>query len=714
MVVNLSALAGAGQQFFDNNGNPLSGGKLWSYQAGTTTPQTTYTIASGSVAHTNPIVLDSAGRVATGQIWLTAGENYKFSLFTSADVLIAIWDNITGINGTGITSNAINVVYDPAGTSAVPTTVQAKLRESVSVLDFGGTLPLMAQILGVVGADDNTSISLSGYHAVNDGGGGVFFWSPSADKADHNGGTVIDPSHTGVVGDSTWWTAVNVGSGCWVRQCEPGFRHLKWFGAKADGVQDDAYALRAAVASFDVVIGGDLKLCAGTILLDSSGTSYAMIPLYPNVNIKGEGWGTIVYVGDGALGSRNVFSLDNVSAIFTSYGSVSFEDFQIDLNGDNNLRLISDPARNNAAINVAKFRRCKIKNVRAQNAPGNQVFWVRTPEVGFTDSVAIVQNCYIYRVATDIAGNTNGDHSSSYIGADYIYQIDNVFEKTVAGTTTETSMEAHGRYVSVHGNRVINYYRGLHVVPDIGDMKHCDIFDNYFGLRLHSIMLWTVSGSNIDVVNIYGNTFEVIGANGMAAIDAAAHVTVGHVKVLNISNNSWTGMNRTTGAAIIAGSLVDNLYAIGNDFTELGGAAVETSNSKSLIVQGNNFYNCANGSGADNIIRVLGALESFTCSGNTFTQTLYYAENAISIQNIVQRGRITDNNFNYFFDDYPFEVTGSGISSVCLYIEMELYLAGAVILPDAENYATKGSYLLNLNGDVRYLRDTAGFGNSWV
>jgi hypothetical protein len=137
MAVNLSALAGAGQQFFDDNGVILSGGKLYSYAAGTTTPQTTYTSASGVTAHTNPIVLDSAGRVATGEIWLTAGENYKFVLYTSTNVLIATWDNITGINGTGITSNASNVAYDPAGTGAVTTTVQAKLRQVVSVKDFG-------------------------------------------------------------------------------------------------------------------------------------------------------------------------------------------------------------------------------------------------------------------------------------------------------------------------------------------------------------------------------------------------------------------------------------------------------------------------------------------------------------------------------------------------------------------------------------------------
>jgi hypothetical protein len=133
MAVTLSALAGAGQQFFDDNGTPLAGGKLYSYVAGTTTPQATYTSVSGATPHSNPIILNAAGRVATGEIWLTSGQNYKFVLRTSSDVLIATWDNITGVTST---SNAANIVYDPAGIGAVPTTVQAKLRESVNVFDY--------------------------------------------------------------------------------------------------------------------------------------------------------------------------------------------------------------------------------------------------------------------------------------------------------------------------------------------------------------------------------------------------------------------------------------------------------------------------------------------------------------------------------------------------------------------------------------------------
>ena len=103
MAVYLSPVGGAAAQFFDNNGDPLSGGKLYSYEAGTTTPQVTYTTNAGNVARTNPVVLDSAGRVPSGgEIWITS-QAYKFVLHTSADVLIATYDNIVGQGVSSLT-----------------------------------------------------------------------------------------------------------------------------------------------------------------------------------------------------------------------------------------------------------------------------------------------------------------------------------------------------------------------------------------------------------------------------------------------------------------------------------------------------------------------------------------------------------------------------------------------------------------------------------
>ena len=134
MAVNLSPVGGAAAQFFTNSGVILSGGKLNTYLAGTTTPATTYTTSAGNVARTNPIVLDAAGRVpGSGEIWLTVGVTYKFVLTDSNNVLIGTYDNVT----SAVNTDASLVSYTPAGTGAVTTTVQAKLRQYTSAQDFG-------------------------------------------------------------------------------------------------------------------------------------------------------------------------------------------------------------------------------------------------------------------------------------------------------------------------------------------------------------------------------------------------------------------------------------------------------------------------------------------------------------------------------------------------------------------------------------------------
>jgi hypothetical protein len=103
MSVTPSPIGGFAAQFFDNNGVILSGGKIFTYAAGTTTPQASYTSASGVTPHSNPIILDSAGRVPGGEIWLTDGLVYKFVIETATGILLGTYDNITGVN-----SNFIN------------------------------------------------------------------------------------------------------------------------------------------------------------------------------------------------------------------------------------------------------------------------------------------------------------------------------------------------------------------------------------------------------------------------------------------------------------------------------------------------------------------------------------------------------------------------------------------------------------------------------
>ena len=117
MTVFLSPVGGVASQFFDNNGNVLTGGKLYTYAAGTTTPLASYTTSAGNTAHTNPIILDAAGRVPGGEIWLSSAR-YKFALYTSVNVLIATYDNITGANvllPLNFTGTGSTVAYSVSG-----------------------------------------------------------------------------------------------------------------------------------------------------------------------------------------------------------------------------------------------------------------------------------------------------------------------------------------------------------------------------------------------------------------------------------------------------------------------------------------------------------------------------------------------------------------------------------------------------------------------
>lgn len=78
------------QRYFSAAGLPLAGGKLYTYIAGTTTPQATYTDATEASANTNPIILDANGECSL----FLGSSSYKVKLTDSADVEQWTTDNI--------------------------------------------------------------------------------------------------------------------------------------------------------------------------------------------------------------------------------------------------------------------------------------------------------------------------------------------------------------------------------------------------------------------------------------------------------------------------------------------------------------------------------------------------------------------------------------------------------------------------------------------
>jgi len=93
MASVLLSPVGNGQQFFTNNGIPNAGGLIYTYQAGSSTLLTTYTTVNGTIANTNPIVLDAYGRTPS-QIWMQTGYSYKFVIQTAAAVTLQTLDNL--------------------------------------------------------------------------------------------------------------------------------------------------------------------------------------------------------------------------------------------------------------------------------------------------------------------------------------------------------------------------------------------------------------------------------------------------------------------------------------------------------------------------------------------------------------------------------------------------------------------------------------------
>lgn len=86
----------------DANGDPLSGGKIEVYLAGSSTPATTYNDKDGLPGHANtwPIVLNTLGVNQQGPVWLVGGAAYKYVIKNAAGVVQRTIDNISGINDT--------------------------------------------------------------------------------------------------------------------------------------------------------------------------------------------------------------------------------------------------------------------------------------------------------------------------------------------------------------------------------------------------------------------------------------------------------------------------------------------------------------------------------------------------------------------------------------------------------------------------------------
>ena len=149
------------------------------------------------------------------------------------------------------------------------------------------SLETVSDLIGYSDALDNSSVTVLGYTAAGDGGGGPFFYDASFARSSADGGIVVDPTV------SLALQGTGSGSGCWIRQYS-GAVHVKWFGAKGDGVTDDTDAITDTI-TYALSVTGKVYVPSGTYIVENCIVVNGGISVeYLNLFIQGEGRGTII------------------------------------------------------------------------------------------------------------------------------------------------------------------------------------------------------------------------------------------------------------------------------------------------------------------------------------------------------------------------------------------------------------------------------------
>lgn len=596
MTVNLSALAGAGQQFFDNDGNPLAGGKLYSYQAGTTTPQSTYTTAAGNIAHSNPIILNAAGRVPSGEIWLSVNQNYKFVLDTSTDQLIATWDNITGINGTGIATNASNVQYDPTGTGAVSTTVQAKLRQTISVQDFGA--------VGDGNTDDTTALQNAINAAIAENqelliDGGTFI----ASTLTINGSISIKGSGTIKQKANTTNNLILV-SGTSV--------NAKFFGLTFDGNQ-----LNQAAS------GGSIR----TIYFTSSGTSTEPASIYVenctflngcgyNINVRTNSSLTsvesVTIVNNSFVGGRACDANNDIGYIQIA-GPCSYV-----ITG-NTFNFTAGVQTNGGRAGITVFDGFSAASTdKAYGVIANNVFTnvgksFSIPSSGILGAIDVYDWGKTVTIANNVLYSPVGRGIQTKADITNLVIANNVLDGGYtpgAHIVVNSSVNVYANNsVTIIGNSSINSSDDSIVVTGRNSTNTLDLKDaSIIGNSIYNSGNRAINVTDVNTVTISGNTIDTTAADGILCTNL--------LNSINIINNNLKAINTSSPAIYLAGGNTSANVSIGNNMIDGArfGIRIVTCNNCSIT---NNFI--ANSSFQD--ISIAGIAGINQISNNVFTST---------------------------------------------------------------------------------------------
>jgi hypothetical protein len=239
----------------DSVGAPISGAKAYFYLTGTTTLVNTYTTVQRTVANTNPVIADSAGRFPP--IYLDPDITYRMKLTDAADILILDRDPIA--------------VAEDGDETLVLSTIAALQAYNAPTVEIPELLSVISN------------------YVAGDGGGTFRYDSTDTTTAD-NGGTVI----------------VDTAGRRWKRQWS-GYVQTKWWGST--GTDAVLTAAKTAAGS-----GGVISVNSA-ITLSSSATTDGFILAFDGGTIAPPASTATLTIGAIQAPDRQIFVGANVARV---------------------------------------------------------------------------------------------------------------------------------------------------------------------------------------------------------------------------------------------------------------------------------------------------------------------------------------------------------------------------------------------------------------